>query len=94
MFDGMKERVPLRLLSSRSFKNGNVLTTYTPTAGSNSSRRPLRLAVAAAGVLALLFLLLAIPAPAPVVPDAPAHSSAFQWGRDSQWAELEAAFRA
>jgi hypothetical protein len=57
-----------------------------------SSRRLLRIAAATAGVLALLFLLLAIPAAAPVAPEAPAGTKAFRWGRDAQWAELEAAF--
>jgi dihydrofolate reductase len=33
MFDGMRERVQMRMVSSRSFKNGNVLATYVPAAG-------------------------------------------------------------
>jgi dihydrofolate reductase len=33
MFDGMTERVPMRLVSSRAFKNGNVLLTYAPGGG-------------------------------------------------------------
>jgi dihydrofolate reductase len=30
MFDGMKDRLPLKLLSSRTFGNGNVLLCYEP----------------------------------------------------------------
>jgi dihydrofolate reductase len=32
MFDGMKERLPLKLLRSRTFGNGNVLLCYEPSA--------------------------------------------------------------
>lgn len=31
MFDGLKERLKLKLTSSRTFGNGNVLLCYTPT---------------------------------------------------------------
>lgn len=30
MFDGLKERLKLKLTSSRAFGNGNVLLCYTP----------------------------------------------------------------
>jgi len=30
MFDGMKEHLPLKLLRSRTFSNGNVLLCYEP----------------------------------------------------------------
>lgn len=33
MFEGVKEKVPLRLTRTRAFMNGNVLLCYEPTAG-------------------------------------------------------------
>ena len=33
MFEGVKEKVPLRLTRTRTFMNGNVLLCYEPTAG-------------------------------------------------------------
>ena len=31
VFDGIKKRYPLRLLSTRTFKSGNVALVYAPT---------------------------------------------------------------
>ena len=31
LFDGIKKRYPLRLLSTQKFKSGNVVVTYEPT---------------------------------------------------------------
>jgi len=33
MFDGMKEKLALRLTKSRTFENGNVVLSYEPTTG-------------------------------------------------------------
>jgi dihydrofolate reductase len=33
MFEGVAQKVPLRLIKTRAFKNGNVLLCYEPTAG-------------------------------------------------------------
>jgi len=30
MFEGMKEKLPLKLISTRSFKNGNLFVCYAP----------------------------------------------------------------
>jgi dihydrofolate reductase len=32
MFDGLEKRIPLKLATSRAFKNGNVLLSYEPAA--------------------------------------------------------------
>jgi dihydrofolate reductase len=32
MFDGIKEKLPLKLIKSRTFGNGNVLLSYEPVA--------------------------------------------------------------
>jgi hypothetical protein len=31
VFDGIKQRYPLRLLSTKKFKSGNVVMIYEPT---------------------------------------------------------------
>jgi dihydrofolate reductase len=38
MFEGLSKKLPLKLVDSRIFKNGNVLLTYQPT-GAKKSRR-------------------------------------------------------
>jgi hypothetical protein len=30
MFDGIKEKLPLKLIKTRTFRNGNVLLCYEP----------------------------------------------------------------
>ena len=37
MFDGIKEKVPLKLTNSRTFGNGNVLLYYQPVGGTNAA---------------------------------------------------------
>lgn len=32
LFEGVKEKLPLKLIKSRTFSNGNVLLCYAPTA--------------------------------------------------------------
>jgi len=32
MFEGIRDRVPLKLTNTRSFANGNALLSYEPTA--------------------------------------------------------------
>ena len=31
MFDGLKDRLPLKLTKARTFRNGNVLLCYEPS---------------------------------------------------------------
>ena len=39
MFEGLSKKLPMKLISSRVFKNGNVLLTYAPAAAKKSPRR-------------------------------------------------------